>query len=567
MLAAARAAVRGIGLKRLRTPLAAGAAALAVVCASAFAVGHRAPHKVATELERPNIILLGIDSLRLDYLQRFGGSGVTQHIDQFLADADIVLDTTTPAARTFPSWTAILTGRSPSVTGARFNLASRNMLAVTPTLGDALREVGYRTVYSTDEVRFANFDETFGFDQVVTPPIGAADFVLGNYNELPLVSVIANSRLGQWLFPYSYANRGAATLFQPQTYLSRLEREVSFDEGPTLFIAHLTAGHWPYFVSGTPFGVMLDQKHENDRPMYRVGIEAADQMFGDLVSMLERKGAFDNAIVVILSDHGEALGLPNDAMIDDESKIDGLRAPLIVMDHGHGQSVLSPVQYQVLLGFRAFGKSAGFNADGRNLAGAATVEDIAPTLLDLVSVAGDPLSATGRSFASLLRREPGVTRVGSAERVRFTETDLRVLPSTDGGVDEIETAKRNSKFFSVSADTGRMSVREKYVPLSLAFKERAAFTDDLYLAAIPAGPDAHQYLLLDRSSGNGRLLLAPPSPESSAERRLWDAMAARYGDELKEPVSITLEDWPLIEAQWSGFFITREALARTAAAQ
>ncbi len=164
-------------------------------------------------------------------------------------------DTTTPVARTFPSWTAILTGRSPSVTGARFNLAPREIVQANPTLGDVLREAGYRTIYSTDEVRFANFDETYGFDQVVTPPIGAADFVIGNYNELPLVSVVANTRLGQWLFPYSYANRGAATLFQPQTYLSRLEREVSFDEGPTLFIAHLTASHWPYFVSDTPFGV------------------------------------------------------------------------------------------------------------------------------------------------------------------------------------------------------------------------------------------------------------------------------------------------------------------------
>jgi arylsulfatase A-like enzyme len=36
---------------------------------------------------------------------------------------------------------------------------------------------------------------------------------------------------------------------------------------------------------------------------------AADAMFGEVVAMLERKGAFDNAIVVILSDHGEALAL------------------------------------------------------------------------------------------------------------------------------------------------------------------------------------------------------------------------------------------------------------------
>ena len=125
----------------------------------------------------------------------------------------------------------------------------------------------------------------------------------------------------------------------------------------------------------------------------------------------------------------------------------------------------------------------------------------------------------------------------------------------------------SSQFFAVSAETGRMSVRENFVPLSLAYKERAAFTDDLYLAALPAGPDAHQYLLLDRATGNGRLLLGPPSPESAAARQLWDAMAARYGDELREPVSITMEDWAIVEAQWSAFFITREARARAAAVQ
>ena len=189
-------------------------------------------------------------------------------------------------------------------------------MQANPTLGDVLREAGYRTIYSTDEVRFANFDETYGFDQVVTPPIGAADFVLGNYNELPLVTVIANTRLGQWLFPYSYGNRGAASLFRPQTYLSRLEREVSFDEGPTLLITHLTASHWPYF----------SRKHRSSCRRRRtritaavpIGVETADEMFGAVVAMLERKGALDNAIVVVLSDHGEALGLPDDTMLEQQ---------------------------------------------------------------------------------------------------------------------------------------------------------------------------------------------------------------------------------------------------------
>ena len=149
----------------------------------------------------------------------------------------------------------------------------------------------------------------YGFDQVITPPIGAVDFVIGNYNELPLVSVVANSRLGQWLFPYSYANRGAATLFQPETYLVAARARAVLRRGPTLFIAHLTASHWPYFVSDTPFGV-TEKKHPDDRPMYRLGVQTADEMFGEIVAMLERKGALENAIVVVLSDHGEALELP-----------------------------------------------------------------------------------------------------------------------------------------------------------------------------------------------------------------------------------------------------------------
>ena len=85
---------------------------------------------------RPHIIILGIDSLRLEQLRRFGGTGVTPNLDRFLAKADLFSDTTTPAARTFSSWIAILTGRAPTVTGARFNLAERSSVSANPTVAD-----------------------------------------------------------------------------------------------------------------------------------------------------------------------------------------------------------------------------------------------------------------------------------------------------------------------------------------------------------------------------------------------------------------------------------------------
>ncbi len=506
---------------------------------------------------QPHVILLGIDSLRLDELRRFGGkAGNTSHIDRFLEDADIVKDTSTPMARTFGSWVAILTGRSPPVTGARNNLTPRSAVDANPTVADVLRGAGYRTIYSTDEVRFANIDESYGFDRVITPPIGASDFIIGTYNELPLASVVINTRLGQLLFPFSYGNRGAAQVFEPKTYLARLDRELQFDR-PTFLIVHLTAAHWPYYIASTPFGVAA-KKYPEDRPMYRIGLRTADSMFDQVVSLLRRKGALENAIVVVLSDHGEAMTLPNDAIMKNGAFVEGLGAPLKVLDVGHGQSVLSQTQYKVLLGFRSFGNDRHFASAGRDLPVAATVEDIAPTLLEFLGIPGNPLDSSGQSLASLLRAPGPVTAPAGPERIRFTETDLAVIPDVKGEVDEVGTARANSKFFGIDPGTTRMHIREKMIPLAHAYKERAAFTSRQLLAAVPAGPDAHQYVYFDLATGNGKLLLGRPGPELADGQRLWDELAAHYPGELKPPTRTTMQDWPAIDKAWREYFITRK---------
>ena len=505
---------------------------------------------------RPNVILLGIDSLRLEELARFGGTkGNTSHIDSFLRDADIFPDASTPMARTYGSWVAILTGRAPRVTGARNNLTPRDLVQSSPTIGDVLRSAGYHTVYSTDEVRFANIDESYGFDQLITPPIGASDFIIGTYNELPLASVVINTRLGQVLFPFSFGNRGAAVMFEPKTYLARLKRELSFDK-PTFLVVHLTAAHWPYYTAETPFGVSEQQTPE-DRPIYRIGLRTADAMFDQVVSVLRSKGAFENAIVVVLSDHGEALILPNDAVVKNGAFVKGLGAPLKVLDVGHGQSVLSQTQYKILLGFKSFG-GGGFRNAGRDLQVPATAEDISPTLLDLLNIQGNPLNSPGLSLAPWLQAEGTLDPGPESARIRFTETDLAVIPDVRGEVDEVETAKANSKFFVIDPVTTRMHIRHRMLPLVRAFKERAAFTTTHLLGAMPAGPNAHQYVYFDLATGNGELLLARPGPELPEGQRLWDALHEHFAGELKPPTRTTIDQWPTIAAEWRDFFIDKK---------
>ncbi len=423
-------------------------------------------------------------------------------------------------------------------------------MAINPTFGDVLRKAGYRTVYSTDEVRFANIDETYGFDQVVTPRIGASDFLIGTYNELPLASLVINTRLGRLLFPFSYANRGVATMFLPETFPERIDREVEFN-GPTLFIAHLTAAHWPYYTGDIPFGVSAPTPG-NERPLYRLALQTADRMFGEMLEVLERKGAFRNALVVVLSDHGEALSLPSDSFFDTTFTVEGLRAPLKMADYGHGQSVLSKVQYHVLLSFRTFGSARSVGPVGRTLDFPVTVEDIAPTLLQYAGVTGDPLNATGRSLLPFLAADAPLAE-SDRLRIRYTETDLAVLPRPGGGVDEDATARQNARFFGVDPTTARLHIRADFAPLARAYKERAAFAGDRLLAAMPAGPYAHQYLLFDFARNYGRLVMERPGSDDPEGQRLWDALHEHFRGELHQPFAITPADWPRIEREWTNY--------------
>jgi hypothetical protein len=139
--------------------------------------------------------------------------------------------------------------------------------------------------------------------------------------------------------------------------------------------------------------------------------------------------------------------------------------------------------------------------------------------------------------------------------VRFTETDLSVLPGPGGGVDEIATARQNAMFFEVDRKTARLHINPRYAPLATAFKERAAFIPDHLLAAMPAGPRTHQYLYIDFAKHHGRLLLGRPGDDAPEAQLLWDALHEHYQGELHTPVSITPADWPKLAVEWEKFAV------------
>jgi arylsulfatase A-like enzyme len=527
LLVVAGAALRraGPGLRRVRAgyPLAAAASALA------FAVllsGHRESPAGGTHSE-PNVILIGIDSLRCD-LSAFGPAGsLTPEVDRFLAHSHVFSDAMTPLARTFPAWVSVLTGRHPVTTGARINLTARPLIHEGDTLADILRRDGYRTVLATDEVRFSNIDQSYGFDQVIAPPIGATDFVLATFNDFPVANLLSRSRAAAWLFPNTYANRAAYKTYDPSTFVERLDAELDND-GPTMLMVHLTLAHYPYVWDDLEYTTLLKQFKE----VYPKAIAAADRQFADTLALLDRKGLLDNAIVVLLSDHGEAVGLPGDSLVPKNSPDPDLRWSSL---WGHGTSVLSPHQYRVVLGMRSFGNSL---VDPRPATHALPVslEDVTPTLLELLGRAGGgPFD--GRSLAGLLDGN-GVAAPDWQDRVRFTESEFNPPALFAGGsFDETKLAMEASYNYVVTPE-GRLELREESLRTIIRSKEMAALRGAQKLASVPDGRGGRLYFWFDGITPFPMRLTRPPSPtELPQAAELLAALAARFPGEVPPPAS------------------------------
>ena len=503
-----------------------GAVALAVLaCAGLFATRNGAHSAPASDNVRPHIVVIGIDSMRDDLSEAAADALLTPHIGAFLAGSARFGDTTSPLARTYPAWVSILTGRHPVATNARFNLMPRDLVREGDTLPHALHAAGYRSVYATDEVRFANFDGTYGFDQLITPPTGAADFVVPTLGDIPLVNVVLNTRLGAWLFPNMHANRAAAVTYQPGRFVDRLDRELDVS-GPSFLAIHLTLAHWPYSWAGRP----QPSNAQEYRPAYRSALREVDRQFEAVLAMLSRKGVLDNAIVIVLSDHGEALGFPSDSIL----RKTGTSAEVWDSLWGHGTSVLSPHQYRVLFAMRAFGAAHLPGPPGvRDWP--VSLEDVRPTLQELAT--GDaPRDVDGISLVPYLAGHAPASALD--DRVRFTETCFNTVKLMEGKITKSGLVSEAGVYYEVVPATGWVQLRPDRLPEILGRKQRAALSRDGLLAAIPSWTDGSvAYLYADHREPAPRRLETVPDPAIDPEAaRLWKALQERFPGELKDPV-------------------------------
>lgn len=484
----------------------------------------------AATASKPNIIIIGVDAVRPDFLGFFGSENQTPHFDDFLNQSTVFSEALTPLARTYPAWVSILTGQYPKKNGIRLDLAEHINFDLHETLPAILQRAGYQTLYATDETRFSNIDQRFGFDQAITPPIGFNDFLLGSLNDFPLSNLVINSFLGRYLFPYSYANRAAYITYNPTTFLNFVQSALAGSHPKPVFLAvHFCLSHYPYIWAG---------RATNTTPLqnYRQALHQVDIQINGLLQRLKQNKLLEHSVVVILSDHGEALELSGDRITESnlfirEAKktIPHFYPPGEFKEHtnqsgGHGTDVLGLTQYHTVLAFKLTGTQT---QDVRIISGRVSLLDIKPTILELLNLPNKPTD--GKSLLNLIT---GKQLSISEQPDFFIETDF--TPEAIRSVNP-ETRKvifEGIEYIQINPLTTRLSIRQSMVNLILSSKQYADFYSSWVLALYPQNKHWMMPVLVNLNNGQWTTDLHTTFAKQAPTQHMLQALKRFYGEDL-----------------------------------
>ena len=247
-----------------------GAALVSVVVISCAAC-RAAPAPAASQPPaRPPVILITIDTLRADRLGSYGSPlTLTPSLDAFAREATRFTAAVSQVPLTLPSHATILTGLHPAHHGVRtndgFRLASR-----VPTLAESVKAAGYRTAAFIGgyPLRGSTSGLTRGFDRYDDEFLTAPEVI-----ERPADAVLQSA--AAWIDEHH--------------------------DQPFFAWIHLFDPHSPY-TPPAPFA-----SAHRDAP-YDGEVGYTDAAIGRFLDRLRQRQLFSPAAIVIVADHGEALG-------------------------------------------------------------------------------------------------------------------------------------------------------------------------------------------------------------------------------------------------------------------
>ena len=270
------------------------------------------------EPERPNVLVLGIDTLRADHVGVYRSETalaptLTPAIDRLAAESDVWLGAFATFNTTNPSFASIFTGLYGKDHGV-YDLRTPLPPART-TLAEALSGGGYETlaVISASHLGDHNSGLGQGFDRVLLSEHTFA-------GELPVDAFIdwidqgGTPRRGE--VP-SYASPGREPRGEPPffAWLHLFDPHTPHTPPGPFAVGFRPAG-WSGLApvgSWLPFRSPGERRFEEpvlggERDLYAGEVAYLDRQVDRLVGFLDSRGLLDRTVVALVADHGENLG-------------------------------------------------------------------------------------------------------------------------------------------------------------------------------------------------------------------------------------------------------------------
>jgi len=284
-----------------------------------------------------SVLLISIDTLRSDHLGCYGYPRLTSpNLDRLAREAALFESAWAPAAYTVPSFTSLMTSRWPSWHTAGFsNMPRRALTPEMVPLAELMAEEGYQTAAFVSTLvlsrRSCGLDRGFELydDETRVPELNRAEFLYRPARDtaraaLGWLEAKAGRPFFLWVHfmdvhgpynpPPAYASRFQAD-DRPLTPFDRLHLPLIPDPrwtrtAPPDFRpgipAYQVLGLTPPSEAGQAPGFASAFRHYLDR--YDGAISYVDLACGRLLSLLRKLGRLEETIVIVHSDHGEALG-------------------------------------------------------------------------------------------------------------------------------------------------------------------------------------------------------------------------------------------------------------------
>jgi arylsulfatase A-like enzyme len=317
-------------------------------------------------------VLVSIDTLRPERLGVYGNApDVSPAIDALAARGVVFDQALAPTPWTLPSHMSMLTGLDPIAHGVTSE--RRALSSDVATLAERLRAHGYRTAAFTDAGflhRRFGFDQGFELYEDERPKRGKGGFASLLPGALRWMS--ARGEEDYFVFLHSFDVHASYASTDPDVLRDFRRRPTP--DGPLDALLGTTRHLYLMRRMGIQRYGRLSQLL-ND---YDAGVRVADRGVEEIVELLERTGRFDDALVVVTSDHGESF-----------------------LDHGpfvgHGLGLTDDE-----LGIPLIVKLPAGEAAGTRWGALVDLLDLAPTLQDVAGLPADP-ALPGESLRSLVR--------------------------------------------------------------------------------------------------------------------------------------------------------------------